>query len=68
LCWRVITFTSVVTKKRFLLLFVIFRLEKALMPAVIVAIVANRGLLEREFDRVGGQFIRLIEKRILILV
>jgi len=51
-----------------LLLFVIVRLEKALMPAVIVAIVANRGLLEREFDRVGGQFIHLIEKRILILV
>ena len=51
-----------------MLLFVIVRLEKALMPAVIVAIVANRGLLEREFDRVGGQFIRLIEKRRLILV
>jgi len=68
LCWRAISFTSVVTKERFLLLFVIVRLEKALMPAVIVAIVANRGLLEREFDRVGGQFIHLIEKRILILV
>jgi len=46
-------------------LFVIVRLEKALMSAVIVA---YRGLLEREFDRVGGQFIRRIEKSRLILV
>jgi len=36
--------------------FVLIWLEKALMSTVI-----NRGLLEREFDRVDGQFIHRIE-------
>lgn len=45
-------------------------LEKALMPAVIVV---NKGLLEREFDCVGGRFILRIDpsedshKSVLIL-
>lgn len=58
LCWRTISFTSFDTKQRSLLLFVIVRLEKALMHVVIVA---NMGLLERELDCVGGRFIRCIE-------
>jgi len=36
--------------------FVLIWLERALVPSVI-----NRGLLEREFDRVGGRFIRRID-------
>jgi len=39
--------------------FVLIWLERALVPSVI-----NRGLLEREFDRVGGRFIRRIDWRL----
>jgi len=38
--------------------FVLIWLEKVLMHVVIVV---NKGLLEREFDCVGGRFIRRID-------